>query len=59
METIENKNDNGDLHGYQEWYYDDSDTLILRGNEFRGLAIGYHEIHAQFSGNKTTEYHII
>ena len=59
MESIENRNDNGDLHGYQEWYYDDSDKLMLRGNSKHGGDVGYQEYHAQISGDKTTEYHIL
>ena len=44
---IYNKNDKNRLHGYQEWYWksNDSSKIYFRGNAFRGLAIGYHEIH--------------
>jgi hypothetical protein len=45
--SIETFNDEGVLHGYQEWYWksNDSSKIYFRGNAFRGLAIGYHEIH--------------
>ncbi len=59
MESIENRNDNGELNGYQEWYYDDSDTLMLRGNSKNGGDVGYQEYHSKISNDKTTEYHII
>ena len=49
----------GSSYGYQEWYYDDSDTLMLRGNSKHGVDVGYQEYYAMISGDKTTEYHIL
>ena len=43
---IENRNDKGQYHGYQEWYIGDGNNdLIVRANWKNNNAIGYHEHH--------------
>jgi len=45
--SIKPKNDKGNSHGYQEWYWKSNDVseIYFRGNAFRGLCVGYHECH--------------
>ena len=43
-EDIEPKNDKGEWHGYQEWYYIDY-TIMHRGIYKNGEPIYYHEYH--------------
>ena len=52
MKDITNKNNKGELHGYQEWYHHNH-TIWLRGNVKNGVEIGYEEIHL-----KHTTYYI-
>ena len=40
---IENKNDKGQYHGYQEWYL--SNRIYIRSTFKNGLEIGYGEWH--------------
>ena len=46
-------NNNGQHHGYQEWYYVNYE-IMLRGNYKNNIEIGYEEWH--FHG--TTNYYI-
>ena len=49
---IENINDKGEYHGYQEWYY--NNELGLRGYYKNNKSIGYIEWH----DNAVTTYYI-
>ena len=40
---IENRNDKGQYHGYQEWY--GNNELWHRGKYKNGQAVGYYENH--------------
>jgi hypothetical protein len=53
MRDIINKNNKGDFHGYNEWYWN-SGKLRFRGNMKNNKVIGYTEWH----GFKETEYYI-
>jgi len=57
MQDIDN-NENGVLHGYQEWYdrYHPMGPLVVRLTYYYGREIGYEEIHL---GTKLCFYHII
>ena len=57
MQDIDN-NENGVLHGYQEWYdrYHPMGPLVVRLTYYYGREIGYEEIHI---GAKLCHYHII
>ncbi len=41
MKSVINKNDKGQLHGYQEWYLDG--VLYLKGFHFNNKNIDYRE----------------
>lgn len=41
---IENINDKGEYHGYQEWY-DDDNIFYYRANWKNNRLIGYEEFH--------------
>lgn len=47
-------NNDGQMHGYQEWY-SESDKIMLRGNSKNGLDIGYLEWHV----SNNTNFYII
>ena len=49
---IDPRNKNGDFHGYQEWYYDNS--LWLRCNYVHDEPKGYEDDHHK----ETTTYYI-
>jgi len=49
---INTKNDKGEWHGYQKWYWDNK--LMYRCNFKNGRLIGYSERH----GSKQTRYNI-
>ena len=60
MQDIDN-NENGVLHGYQEWYdryhpMAGPSNLVVRLTYHYGREIGYEEIHI---GAKLCHYHII
>lgn len=44
MKQIMNRNEKEELHGYQQWYYNNI-TLHIRGNMKNGDNIGYIEWH--------------
>lgn len=56
---IDPTDENGRLHGYQQWYYDfdknDMDKLWFRGYLKHLIKIGYSENHR----SQNTEFHII
>ena len=51
-EDIDNKNDKGEWHGYNEWYFNDS--YMVRANFKNNDKIGYAESHYY----KHTRYYI-
>jgi hypothetical protein len=55
---IVNKNDKGQLHGYQEWYLYKNNKLWYRCNYKNGQRVGYYENHIYDSlwGKKQTYY---
>ena len=40
---IENHNEKGEIHGYQQWYTPNTNKLWLRGNMKNNEPIGYFE----------------
>ena len=42
---ISSRDNNRELHGYQEWYYSNIDKLTIRVIYKHGLEIGYEEYH--------------
>ena len=53
IEDVTPKNNNGELHGYQELYF--SNKIQIRGHSKNGEDIGYNEYH---SNMQETEFHI-
>jgi hypothetical protein len=53
MKNITNRNNKGQRHGYQEWYWNDGD-LWYRGSYKNGRLIRYEEYH----GINITKYNI-
>ncbi len=41
MKSIINKNDKGQWHGYQEWYFDGK--LYFKGFWYNGIRVNYDE----------------
>jgi len=54
MKNIYNYNTKNELHGYQNWYFRDSNKLYFRGNYKNDRYIGYNESHNW----KITRYNI-
>ncbi len=44
MKDIRNRNDKGQWHGYQEWYYTNG-KLWFKGFSYNGILIDYDEIY--------------
>jgi hypothetical protein len=56
MESIENKNDNFQWHGYQQWYWTKG-KLHYRGCWKNGVRLGYMEWHNNVC--KSVKFYII
>jgi hypothetical protein len=48
---ISSRDNNRELHGYQEWYYSNIDKLTIRVIYKHGLEIGYEEYHGLKKNN--------
>ena len=55
MKNIVTRNSIGQYHGYQEWYTNIDEILLLRGTYKKSEPIHYEEWHAV----KETRYYII
>ncbi len=54
---IINKNSKGQMHGYQEWYWDGK--LSLRGNAKNGKMGGYREWHGYNGKIYSLKFYIV
>ena len=52
--TITNENNDGHLHGYQQWYL--HDKLWYRGNFKNGVVFGYYEKHLTIVFSSESKY---